>query len=467
MGRLIEINPVTRIEGHAKVTIQLGDDGTVADAQLHVLEFRGFERFVQGMHVEMMPTVTTRICGTCPHAHHLVSAKALDAVFGVTPPRTGRLLRELLNAGSIIHSHAIHFFALAGPDLLLGLDAAPERRNLVALLQVAPELAQKALRLRSIGQKIAEEVGGRGTHPVTCVAGGVASPLSKESHERLVAMVAEAAPLSESLVEAALGALKQNDALCRTFELQVHDVATVNDGLPDCYDGVLRVRAPDGSTVQEFPVTDFQNFMVEQALPYSYAKQILLRDEKKALHPYRVGPLARLNCADRLDTPRAAAAFEGFRSAFGHSCHFTAAQHHARLIEILYQVEKAAAILADPEILSPKTRSTELGKPKRGIAHVEAPRGLLIHDYQVDDNANVVKANLLVATQHNIASINQTVKDAARHFIEKTEPELLNGIEFSIRCWDPCLSCSTHAAGQMPLEVNVVHNGSLVRRIVR
>src|SRR5512145_3334717 len=172
MGRTIEINPVTRIEGHAKVSIQLGDDGSVEDATLHILEFRGFERFTRGMQVELMPTVTSRICGTCPHAHHLAAAKAVDAVFGVTPPRAAVLLRELLNAGSILHSHAIHFFALAGPDLFLGIDAKPEQRNLLTLLAVAPDIGKKALRLRSIGQRIAEEVGGRGTHPVTCVAGG-------------------------------------------------------------------------------------------------------------------------------------------------------------------------------------------------------------------------------------------------------------------------------------------------------
>jgi F420-non-reducing hydrogenase large subunit len=467
MGRTITINPVTRIEGHAKVTVELGDDGSVQTALLQVLEFRGFERFVQGMHIEKMPTVTSRICGTCPHAHHLAAAKAVDNVFGIEIPPAARLLRELLNAGSIIHSHAIHFFALAGPDLFLGLDAAAEKRNLVALLSVAPDLGKKALRLRSIGQRIAEEVGGRGTHPVTCVVGGMASGITADMRKMLLSLAEEAVVLTQDVMVAGKDALVKNDALLRTFNQPVYDMGTTQKGVYDCYDGLLRVNDPEGKTTREFGASEYRDVMVEEALPYSYAKQILFKGVTGPASHYRVGPLARLNCADTMNTPLAAAELAAFREHWRRPCHFTAAQHHARLVEILYHAEKAVQILKNDEIMSANLRTPVKNSPKRGVAHVEAPRGVLIHDFNVDKNANVTEANLLVATQHNIATINQTVKLAAEKFLTASEGELTNGIEFAIRCWDPCLSCSTHAAGQMPLELLIVHQGTTLRRIVR
>lgn len=467
MGNVITINPVTRIEGHAKVTVELGDDGKVSTALLHVLEFRGFERFVQGMHVEKMPTVTSRICGTCPHAHHLVAAKAVDAVFDVQIPHAARLLRELLNAGSIIHSHAIHFFALAGPDLFMGIDAPPEKRNLVALLGAAPEVGKQALRLRSIGQRIAEEVGGRGTHPITCVAGGVASGITADTRSLLLKMAEEAVALTQSVLNVGRDAIIKNDALLRSFHQPVHDLGTVRNGSLDCYDGTIRVRDPDGRMVRELQSDEYRDVMVEEALPHSYAKQVLLRTTTTHHVPYRVGPMARLNCADSIDTPSAAVEWQGFRERWGNPCHFTGAQHHARLVELLHHAEKAVQILKDDEIMSANLRNRARGKPRRGIAHVEAPRGILIHDFDVDDNANVTAANLLVATQHNIASINETVRLAADKFLTASDSTLTNGVEFAIRCWDPCLSCSTHAVGQMPLELVIQHHGTTLRRIVR
>lgn len=467
MGRTITINPVTRIEGHAKVTIDLTDDGRVEAALLHVLEFRGFERFVQGMHVEKMPTVTSRICGTCPHAHHLVAAKVVDAVFGIEIPKAARLLRELLNAGSIIHSHAIHFFALAGPDLFLGLDAPAEKRNLVALLAAAPELGKKALRLRSIGQRIAEEVGGRGTHPVTCVAGGMASGITPETRSLLRSLSAEAVTLTREVLVAGRDALIKHDTLIRTFHQPVYDVATTSDGVLSCYDGKLRIRDPEGRTVREFEASEYRDLMVEEALEHSYAKQVLLKLTGHTPVAYRVGPLARLNCADSISTPLAAAELDEFRARWGSPCHFTAAQHHARLVEILHHAERAVELLDDDDIMSPELRNPSRGRPRAAIAHVEAPRGVLIHDFEVDQSANVTSANLLVATQHNIATINQTVKFAAEKYLTEGDEALSNAVEFAIRCWDPCLSCSTHAAGQMPLELVVTHHGNILRKILR
>lgn len=467
MGQRIEINPVTRIEGHAKVTIDLGDDGHVDAACLHVMEFRGFERFVRGMRVETMPIVTTRICGTCPHAHHLASAKALDAVYGVTPPPAALLLRELLNAGSMIHSHAIHFFALAGPDLFVGVDAPPERRNLVALLDAAPELAQAALKLRSLGQKIAEQVGGRGTHPITCVPGGIASGLDSAAREQLQAMAAQALQLAELAVDQGRQALERNESLARSLVLKSYDLGTVNDGRLDCYDGTLVARTPEGAEALRFESAGYADVMVEQALPYSYAKQVSLKLPDGALVPYRVGPLARLNCCDSIGTERATREWERYKSMWGTPCHLTVAQHHARLIELLHHAEKAVQILQDDRILSQDLVDRNLGTPRRAVAHVEAPRGVLLHDYDVDSNGIVQGANLLVATQHNVSGINATVRDAAEQFVTAPDEQLLNRVEFAIRCWDPCLSCSTHAVGQMPMEVTMRRRGQAIRKVVR
>ena len=249
MSRTITIDPVTRIEGHAKIHLEVGDDNKVGAAFFHVME-----RFVQGMQVELMPTITTRICGTCPHAHHLVGAKTVDRVFGVTPPPAAVLQRKLLNCGSMIHSHGIHFFALAGPDLLLGIDAPPEKRNLLGLLEAAPDLAGKALRLRTVGQKIAEIVGGRGTHPVTCVAGGMAGPMKPESRERLKKLAAEGLELAKVALVEGKKALTAQEELLSLLPLPVHDMGTVRDGVLDLYDGVLRVRRPDYTDAVEFPL---------------------------------------------------------------------------------------------------------------------------------------------------------------------------------------------------------------------
>jgi coenzyme F420-reducing hydrogenase alpha subunit len=467
MGRTIEISPVTRIEGHAKVRIEVGSDGKVSDASLHVMEFRGFERFVQGMQVELMPTITTRICGTCPHAHHLVAAKALDKVFGVEPPRVAVLLRELLNCGSMIHSHAIHFFALAGPDLLLGLTAPPETRNIIHLAKTSPELVNKGLRLRSLGQRIVEVVGGRGTHPVTAVAGGMSSGISADERDQLARLAAEAVELSKFALEIGKTVMLKDRGLLESFPLEHHDMGTVADDALNLYDGTLRVRRADGSLAVEFEAGAYADWMEEQALAHTYSKQVLLRDPAGGLVPYRVGPLARLNCADRIDTPLANAEFESFRTDWGHPCKQTVLAHYARLIEMLHHAEKAVAILKDKEVLDPQVRNTQIKTPRRAVAHIEAPRGVLIHDYDVDSNGLVISANFLVATQHNIPGINATVKQAADKFISATDGELLNGVEFAIRCWDPCLSCSTHQVGAMPLDIELVCGGEHLRRVVR
>lgn len=467
MTRTIEIDPVTRIEGHAKVHIEVSDDGRVEAATMHVLEYRGFEKIVEGMQVELMPTLTSRICGTCPHAHHLVSSKALDLVFSVEPPRAAVLLRELLNCGSFMHSHGVHFFALAGPDLLLGLDAPPAKRNIMGLLEAAPELATKALRLRSIGQKIAEIIGGRGTHPITCVAGGLSSPITTEQRDTLRRLTAEALDLTQVALDAGKQALNKNEALLGLLPLPVFNMGTVKADVLDLYDGAIRVQRTDGSVALEFEASDYAKHIFEEALPFTYSKKVTFRDPAGQNASYRVGPLARINACDAIDTPRANAELQAFREKWGHPCNLTVLNHMARLIELMYVAEKAVAIADDDEIASSEVRTQPSAKPKSAIAHVEAPRGVLIHDYTVDGNGIVQKANLIVATQHNISSINASVKDAAAAFWGKPDDELLNGIEFAIRCYDPCLSCSTHQIGRMPLDVTVTRCGRVERRLGR
>ncbi|MBN1609454.1 MAG: Ni/Fe hydrogenase subunit alpha [Polyangiaceae bacterium] len=467
MTRLIEANPVTRIEGHAKVSIEIDDAGNVVDATLQVLEFRGFEKFVQGMQVELMPTLTTRICGTCPHAHHLAAAKALDRVFSVDPPRSAVLLRGLLNCGSMIHSHAIHFFALAGPDLFVPPGAPASERNVLSLLRAEPELVQNALRLRSVGQRIAELVGGRGTHPVTCVAGGMAAGIDVEAREHARRLAAEAVTLAQFALRAGGSVLERRPEALITLPIACHDMGTVRDGALELYDGTLRVCRSDGSVAKEFSAEEYGDVMVERALPRSYAKQVAFRDPAQGLVAYRVGPLARLNVVDRIETPMAADALGRFRERWGKPCADVVAGHFARLVELLHHAEKAAALLEDDAILDPSVRTPITATPRRGIAHVEAPRGVLIHDYDVEENGLVRSANFVVATQHNLWAINSSIRCAAEGVLDGDDEQVLSAVEFAIRCHDPCLSCSTHQVGAMPLDVTVARGGQILRRVRR
>jgi F420-non-reducing hydrogenase large subunit len=466
MGRTIVVNPVTRIEGHAKVDIEIDDNDQVVAARLHVLEFRGFEKFVEGMQVELMPTLTTRICGTCPHAHHLVAAKCVDAVFGAVPPRAAILQRQLLNAGSIIHSHAIHFFALAGPDLLLGIDAPKESRNIVALLRAAPDLAKKALRLRSLGQKIAETVGGRGTHPVTAVAGGMSSALDNEKLTQLRSMAEEALELSLFALGEGKKVLLSKPELVELLPLSTYDLGTVQGDTWDLYDGDLRLCDPKGNIAKEFKAASYRDVLVEEASNYSYSKHVLFKLSGSEV-PYRVGPLSRLNTCTKLPTQRAQAELLEYRERFGHPNHQVVLGHYARLIETLACAELALQIANDSELASTNILSEPTHKPRPAIAHVEAPRGVLIHDYDVDDKGIIQKANFLVATQHNISSIESTLRLAAERFMKRGDNEFMNGVEFAIRCYDPCLSCSTHQIGEMPLVVTFARRGEVIRQVRR
>jgi F420-non-reducing hydrogenase large subunit len=471
MNRTITIDPVTRIEGHARVFLNLDDDGSLASAGLVVNELRGFERILVGMEADRMPLITARICGVCPAAHHLAASHALDRAAGVEAPPAAKLLRELLYMGHLIHSHSLSLFVLQGPDLALGLDADPAIRNVVGIVQANPELAKKALRCRTLGQKINELVGGRGIHPVTSVAGGITFVLDDEKQRMLETWIAEANALVPELAAAAKGLLLKQIVLHPAFTsewiIPAWNLGTVRDGKASLLEGCLRAVDETGAIRAEFSVEEYDRHLVETVVDWSYMKEVRIAQDG-AQHEYRVGPLARVNVADGYGTPGADDELASLRKLGGRPCHTIVFQIYARVIELMYAAERAREIIADPAIRG-ETRVPVRFHGGRGVGHVEAPRGTLIHDYEIDENGIVRSANLIVATQQNYVSINRTIaKAAASHVVGKPDDAaLLNAIEFGIRCYDPCLSCATHALGAMPLEVVVARGGINLRTIRR
>lgn len=471
MRKTITIDPVTRIEGHAKVFINLDSDNAIESAGLVVNELRGFEKILIGMEADRMPLITARICGVCPTAHHLAATNALDRGAGVEPPPAAKLLRELMYMGHIIHSHSLSLFVLQGPDLVLGLDADPAVRNVVGIVQANPDLAKKALRIRSIGQQINELVGGRGTHPVTSVAGGITFVLDKERETQLRAWGDEAMALMRELVPAVKDLLfrmvERHPAILNDWVTPSWSLGTVSEGRVSLLEGSLRAIDDQGVLQTEFPVTEYDRHLVESVLDWSYMKQVHISGQGET-HEYRVGPLARINAAGAYGTEWADREYGGFREQFGAPCHATVLQSYAKLIELIWAVERVGAILDNPLIFG-ETRVPVTFAPGRCVGHAEAPRGTLIHDYEIDENGIIRAANLIVATQQNYTLINRTVRQAAEsHVLGRTDDAaLLNAIEFGIRCYDPCLSCATHAVGGMPLEVVLTRGETVVKSLRR
>lgn len=471
MIKTITIDPVTRIEGHAKVFLNLGEDGQLASAGLVVNELRGFERILVGMTAEQMPLVTARICGVCPTAHHLAATNALDHAAGVTPPPAATLLRELMYMGHLIHSHALSLFVLQGPDLIMGLDADPAVRNIVGIVQAYPDVAKKALRCRSIGQKINELVGGRGIHPVTSVAGGITFVLDDARHKMLtgwideaLGLLAELVPLTKQLV---LKQIELHPVLMTDWVVPAWSLGTIKEGRISMIEGQLRAVDSEGATRLEFPAQAYDQHLAESVIAWSYMKQVHLAAGDQR-HEYRVGPLARINAGGSYGTPLADAELPTLRELGGQPCHMVIMQTYARLIELLYAAERAQAIVRDPAIHG-ETRVPVRFPGGRGVGHVEAPRGTLIHDYEIDEQGIVRKANLIIATQQNYTLINRVIAKAAASYVigKQDDAMLLNAVEFGIRCFDPCLSCATHALGDMPLEITVTRGDEIVRRLRR
>ena len=469
MAKTITIAPVTRIEGHAKVTIQLDDSGNVADTFVNVVELRGFEKFCIGRPVEELTRIVTSICGVCPWSHHLASAKANDAVFGVESPPAGRKLRELCNSIAYTEEHILHFFFLAGPDLVMGPGADYGVRNVLGIVQANPELGKRVVRCRHLGAEMLSIISGKSIHPVAAVPGGFSKPLTEAERDRVLPMAEEVLEFAKFAISFAKENLftKYLDVVKTLGVIETGFLGTVaDDGALNLYDGKLRLMKPDGS-YEEFRYDQYTDYISEKVLPWTYLKfpyakkwdEGFSMDLSAPKGIYRTNTLARINVCDRIATPLAQKEFEEFREKFGRPAQSTLLYHWARLIELLYNAEHAVELLNDVDITSPETRVPVKPRAARGVGCIEAPRGTLIHDYETDEKGMVTNVNLIVGTTHNNAPINMSVKQAATSLIKdgKYDEEILNKVEMAIRAYDPCLSCATHDMdGRLPVKIDIV-----------
>jgi NAD-reducing hydrogenase large subunit len=472
-ARKITINPISRIEGHGKVVIRLDDDGNVADARFHVTQFRGFEKFCQGRPFEEMPVITQRICGICPVSHQLASAKACDAILGVTIPEPAVALRRLLHMGQFIQSHALHFFFLASPDLLLGWDADPTQRNVIGVAGVNPGLAIKGIQLRKFGQSIIQNLGGKRVHPVYAIPGGVINGLDDSSRLRLLSEF----PAAYDSCQAALDFIKEwlgkNREEIRQFaNFQSFLTGLVDSsGCPDMYDGQIRIHDSSQHQNITFDPKNYLDHIAEHVEPWSYLKFPYLKDQGYPAGSYRVGPLARVNMAEGMSTPKAHDELLEYREKTRDDLSgSTLLYHYARVVELLNCLESAENLLQNPAICGTDIQQCSPAVNSEGIGVIEAPRGTLIHHYRVDQYGAITDVNLIVATGHNNQAMNRSVAMVANEFIRNgnVREGILNRIEGAIRCYDPCLSCSTHAVGQMPLLVQIYQaDGHLLTRLQR
>jgi NAD-reducing hydrogenase large subunit len=472
--RKIVISPVTRIEGHAKITLQLDEQGEVADAQFHVNEFRGFEKFCEGRMYTEMPTITPRICGICPTSHTLASVKACEMIQGIQPTYTANLLRRLMHIGQNLSSHALSFFHLSSPDFLLGYDSDPAKRNILGIAEKYPEIALKGIRLRKFGQELSERITGKKIHIMGIVPGGMAFPLTEENRKALLAWIPEAI----ETVQLGLRIIKKfhddNEAMVDSFATSpTLYLGTVGpNGEHELYDGNLRFIDEHGAILQDqLSPTKYLDFIAERSVNWSYLKYPYYKPFGFDKGFYRVGPLARLNVCSKMRTPLAQEEFELFRLLNdGKPVHGTFYYHYTRLIEALSDVEDAERILNDPEVTSLHIQHHGRWNYTEGIGSSEAPRGTLFHHYKTDDTGKLVNVNLLIATGQNNPSMNRSVLEVARQYVhgKNIEEGMLNRVESTIRCYDPCLSCSTHAIGKMPMMIEVLDAyGNSIKHIER
>ncbi len=470
MSETIVIDPVTRIEGHAKITIHLGDSGEVEEALFHVTQLRGFEKFAEGRPFHELPSLMARICGICPVSHLVASAKACDMIMSVRIPPTAVKLRRIINLAQIAQSHALSFFYLSSPDLLLGMDAPPAERNLVGVARANPTLAKNGIRLRQVGQQIIELLGGKRIHPGWVVPGGVNNPLSSEHRETILRMLPEAIKISKDTIGWFVAQLDEfTDEIATFAKVPSLYMSLVGPDLElETYDGSLRVVDELGRPiVDRLSAEDYGSIIGEAITLHSYMKSPYYKPLGYPGGIYRVGPLARLHIASRCGTDLADKALSVFKQ-FDHRSSFY--YHHARLIEILYAFEKIEQILADPEILSDHVRAYAEPNSFEGFGVAEAPRGTLMHHYKIDDNGLITYADLIIATGHNNLAMNQGITETAKHYVRKGKitDGALNRVEAMIRTYDPCLSCSTHAFGMMPLHLQVINrDGEVVDEVMR
>lgn len=473
MARRIVIDPVTRIEGHAKISIFLNNAGEVDDAQFHVVEFRGFEKFCEGRPFAELPSITPRICGICPVSHLLASAKAGDELMAVSIPSAADKLRRLMNVGQLIQSHALSFFHLSSPDFLLGWETGPETRNIFGLISANPELARAGIRLRQFGQEVIEVLGGKKIHPAWAVPGGVRSAPTEEGRDHLRAWLPEAYATTR----------KALDLFKKTMETHRVEIEQFGN-FPSLFMGLVE---PDGTwehhggkprfvdsdrriVADQLDVQKYWEFIGEAVQDSSYLKSPYYKPMGFPEGMYRVGPLARLNVCERMGTPQGDEELAHFRAMSDGAVTSSFLYHYARLVEILACIERAEILLDDPEILSDHLRADAGINRREGVGVSEAPRGTLFHHYKIDRNGILENVNLIIATGQNNLPMNRTVAQIARHYVHGPEiPEpMLNRVEAGIRCYDPCLSCSTHAFGQMPMRIQLfAPDGSVLAEEVR
>jgi NAD-reducing hydrogenase large subunit len=461
MGQSIVIDPVSRVEGHAKITLHLDDQGELQDARFHVTEFRGFEKFCEGKPFREMPGITARICGICPVSHLLASAKAGDALLAVEIPRTAVLLRRMMNLGQIVQSHALSFFHLSAPDFLLGHDSDPAKRNLFGLLADHPEVARDGIRLRQFGQTVIETLGGRRIHPSWAVPGGVDEPLKAASRDALRAGLPAALEIARRTLvwfKRAMEERQEEARHCGNFPSLFLGLVD-EDGELEHYDGRIRIVDDTGKVlVDQLDPARYQEIIGEAVEPWSYLKFPYYRPLGYPGGMYRVGPLARLNVASRCGTPEADLELAEFRQlgrgAVLSSFHY----HYARLIEILFGLERIGQLLDEPEICGTEVMAYARRNRYEGIGVSEAPRGTLFHHYQVRQGGLIEHANLVIATGQNNLAMNRAVLQIARHYVhgERLSEGMLNRVEAGIRAFDPCLSCSTHADGGVNLHLQLL-----------
>lgn len=477
MGKKITIEPVTRVEGHGKVTIHLDDDGKVAQARFHIVEFRGFERFVQGRPYWEMPVLVQRLCGICPVSHHLAAAKAVDVIVGTGPDKltaTAEKIRRLMHYGQMLQSHALHFFHLCSPDLLLGMDADPAVRNIIGVARQNRDLAVRGVLLRKFGQEIILATAGKKIHGTGAVPGGVNKNLTAGERDRFLK---GPAPLNiDTMIEWAQEAVdlfksyhKDHRELIDGFAaFPTNHLSLVRkDGALDFYHGVLRAVDAEGKKVlNDVDYQDYLDYIGEDVKSWSYMKFPYIKPIGKEDGWYRVGPLARLNTCDYIPTPRAQKEFELFKAyTEGKPNNMSLHTHWARLIELLHAAEVIKNLLNDKDLSGDKLVKRGRKKKQEGVGLVEAPRGTLFHHYRIDGNDQISMANLIVSTTNNNEPMNRAVRWAAENVIAG-KPEItegmLNRVEVAIRAYDPCLSCATHALGRMPLDVILCDSGGNV-----
>jgi len=473
MSQTITIDPVTRLEGHGKITIQLNGRGEVEDAHFHVTQVRGFERFSEGRPFYEMPSLMARICGICPVSHLIASAKACEAIMSVRIPHTAAQLRRMLNLAQMVQSHALSFFYLASPDLLLGMESEPKVRNILGVAAAKPELGRAGIGLRRFGQSIIELLGDKRVHPGWVVPGGVTEPLDAAKRDKILAMIPEA----YANVSMALEAYKK---IAGTFKKEIEVFANfpsnymglINEDESIAFtDGALRMIDAKGNTIEDgITANRFAEVIGEAVEPYSYTKFAYYKPLGYPEGSYRVGPLARLNIVKSMGTPRAERELAEFKQLAAGPVESSFLYHHARLVEMLFGIERIEEILGDSRILDKHVRATAGVNRLEGAGQAEAPRGTLHHHYKVDENGKITWANLVIATGQNNNAMNRGVLQAAKHYVKdgKFTEGILNRVEAVVRTFDPCLSCSTHAAGQMPLALELVSAaGEIVDRAVR